>query len=87
MAAQINWADILSQRFPTFRVEETAYLSCLEIASSMEVYIEKIYEAVRHQDHVPENLKLMYHEASINGNKEVVRRIQNRISHIRRNCK
>ena len=87
MAGQMNWSQILRERYPTFKVEEDAFLESLDIAASMEVYIEKIYEAVKDDNHVPPNLKALYHEAMINGNKDVVKRIRGRISNIRRNCK
>ena len=87
MAGQINWFEMLKYRFPTFKVEEDGFLESLDIACSMEVYIERIYQAIKDVPHVPDNLKAMYHEAMINGNKEVVKRIKGRISNIRRNCK
>ena len=87
MAEGMNWSEILKDRFPTYKIEEDTFIECLDIASSMEVYIEKIYEAVKDDQNVHPNLIAMYHEASVGGNKDVVKRIRNRISNIRRNCK
>ena len=87
MAGAWNWQEILRERFPTFKVEEDAFIECLDIACSTEVYIEQIYEAIKNVNHVPNNLKALYHKAMLNGDKDVVKRIKNRISNIRRNCK
>ena len=87
MASQINWRTLLKERFPTYKVEEQAFISSLDVANSVEVYIERIYEAVKIDPNVPEALKALYREASRGGNKDVVKRIKNRIGNIRRNCR
>ena len=87
MAGQVNWEDLLRERFPTYKVEEDAFIDSLEVANSTEVYIERIYEAIKNDSSVHINLKMLYHEACAGGNKDVVKRIKNRISNIRRNCR
>ena len=87
MAAQVNWEEILKDRFPTYKVEEDAFLDSVHIASSVDVYMERIYAAILNDPSVHENLKMMYREAIIGGNSDVVKRIKNRISNIRRNCR
>ena len=87
MAALENWDEILKERFPTYKVEEDAYIDSLEVAHSTEVYIERIFEAIKNDASVHDNLKLMYREALDGGNKDVVKRIKNRISNIHRNCR
>ena len=87
MAGQVNWEELLKDRFPTYKVEEDAYIDSLEVANSTEVYMERIYEAIRNDATVHVNLKLLYHEAIDGGNKDVVKRIRNRISNIMRNCR
>ena len=87
MAAQLDWERLLKERFPIFKVEEQAYIESLDIATSTEVYIERIYFAIRTDVNVPENLKALYEEASRGGDKDVVKRIKNRIGNIRRNCR
>ena len=87
MASQVNWDELLKERFPTFKCEEEAYLNSLNIASSVDVYCEQIYEAIKSDSNVPDALKAMYKEAVQGGNKDVVKRIKNRIGNIRRNCR
>ena len=87
MAAQLDFDELLKERFPTFKVEEEAFLDSLEIANCTDVYMERIYEAIRGDPSVPVNLKVMYREAVHGTNKDVAKRIRNRISNIRRNCK
>ena len=87
MAGQINWYALLKERFPIFKVEEDAYIASLHIATSAEIYMEQIYEAIKNDVHVPDSLKALYREASRGGDQHVVRRIKNRIGNIRRNCR
>ena len=87
MAGQVNWEQILKDRFPTYKVEEDAFLDSLEVAHSMEVYMQRIYEAIRNDNTVHVHLKMLYREAVDGGNNDVVKRIRNRISNIRRNCR
>ena len=88
MAQQLDWPTLLKERFPIFKVEEEAYVDSLEIATSTEVYIERIYLAILSDVNVPANLKALYREASRGGgDKDVVKRIKNRIGNIRRHCR
>ena len=87
MAGQVNWDELLKYRFPTYKVEEDAFIDSLEVANSTEVYIERIYEAIRNDESVHIHLKMMYREAIHGENKDVLKRIKNRISNIRRNCR
>ena len=87
MASNIDWALVLRDRFATFKVEENAFVESLKICNSTEVAIERIYEAIKEDDAVPRNLKLMYREAIFGDNEKVKGRIRNRISNIRRHLK
>ena len=87
MANQIDWNAILKDRFPTFKTEEECFLNSLSIASSMEVYIEQIYEGIKNDANVPANLVALYKEAAAGGNPLVVRRIRNRVGNIRRSLR
>ena len=87
MAGQVNWEQILKDRFPTYKVEEDAFIDSLQVAHNIEVYMERIYDAIRNDPNVHVNLKMLYREAISGGNNDVVKRIKNRISNIRRNCR
>ena len=87
MASNVDWPSIMKDRFATFKVEENAFLESLKICNSTEVAIAKIYEGIKDLDEIPDSLILMYREAAYGENKDVKRRIRNRISNIRRNLK
>ena len=87
MASNIDWEDVLKDRFPTFKVEELAFIESLKIANSTEVAAERIYEAIKTNDEIPENLKILYKEAVYGSQEKVRLRIRNRIGNIRRNNK
>ena len=84
MACNIDWEEILKDRFVTFKVEETAFIESLQICNSSEIAAEKIYETIKFDEDVPENLILMYKEAVYSENEKVKSRIKNRIANIRR---
>ena len=77
----------MKDRFATFKVEETAFLDSLKICNSTEVAIAKIYEAIKDLEDMPSSLIMMYREAAYGEDKQVKRRIRNRISNIRYNLK
>ena len=84
MAENLDWDEILNDRYTTFKIEETAFAESLKIANSTEVSAEKIYEAIQDDPDVPENLKLIYREAVYGDNECAKSRIKNRISNMRR---
>ena len=85
MACNIDWSELLKDRFPMFKVEEVAFVESLKIANSNEVAAEGIYEAIKQQDDIPQNLKLLYKEAIYGSNEKVKGRIRGRISNMHRN--
>ena len=87
MASNVDWPSIMKDRFATFKIEETAFYDSLNICNSTEVAIAKIYEAIKDLQDIPNSLIMMYREAAYGDNKQVKRRIGNRISNIRRNMK
>ena len=87
MACQVDWAEILDGRYPSYKVEVVAYLDSLDISSSTEISIEYIYEQIKSDGNVCDNLKLLYHEAVFGENKSVKTRIKNRVSNFRRALK
>ena len=87
MVTNVDWVEIMKDRFATFKVEETAFYESLKICNSTEVAIAKIYESIKDLADIPSSLILMYWEAAYGDNKKVKRRIRNRISNIRRNLK
>ena len=84
MAHKIDFADLLDKKYPSYTVEVNAFLNSLEIASSTEVSINQIYQAIRNDDKVDSNLKILYHEAIYGNDPHVKKRINNRVTHFRR---
>ena len=85
MASNLDYAQIGKAKFPIYKVEENAFLESLKIANSNEVAAERIYEAIKNDEDIPENLKLLYKEAVYGSNERVKNRIRARISSFRRN--
>ena len=84
MACQVNWSKILEGRYPSYKVEVLAYLDSLDVSNSTEISIEYIYEEIKADPNVCDNLKLLYHEAVFGESKPVKTRIKNRVSNFRR---
>ena len=87
MASQLNWSEILDGWFPSYKVEVLAYLDSLDISNSSEISMEYIYEQIKSDANVSDNLKLLYHEAVFGENKAVKARIKNRVANFRRALK
>ena len=84
MASFINWSELLDQRYPSYKVEVNAFLDSLEVASSPEITIEKVYLAIKDDPQVNDNLLALYHEAIYGTNKDVKLRMKNRMSNFKR---
>ena len=80
----INWAELLEKKYNSYTVEVEAFLETAHVSKSTEISIQNIYSAIRNDDKVDSNLKLLYHETIYGTNKEVKTRIRNRVSHFRR---
>ena len=87
MASGMDWDKILEGRYPSYKVEVNAFLDSLEISSSVDITIQKIYEAIRDDEHVCDNLKSLYHEAIHGCKKAVKNHIRNRIGNFRHRLK
>ena len=87
MANNIDWLEVMRDRYPTFKLEEQGFKESLEICNSTEVAAVKIYYTIRDAGDIPENLKLMYKEAIFGFNAKVKKRIKSRIGNMRRNYK
>ena len=87
MASEQDWETILKGKYVSYNAEIDAYLDSLEIATSTEISVSKIYYAIRDNQEIHPNLISLYREALFGTNKEVKSRIQNRISNFRRNYK
>ena len=83
MASNLDWDEIFKDRHPAFKVEENAFVASLKICNSTEVAAEHIYRAIKDDKDIPENLKLIYKEAVYGSNKQVKKRIRNRMTNIR----
>ena len=78
-----DWEPILKAKYPSYKVEVEAFLESLDIATSSEISMQKIYHAIREDPKVHENLKSLYTEAVFGSNKDVCARIKNRIANFR----
>ena len=87
MASNVDWGQVLKDRFYIFKVEENAFLQSLDICNSSDVAAQKIYETIRNDSEIPANLKLMYKEFLFGTHVKVKKRIKSRISNMRRNFK
>ena len=84
MAQKIDFAELLDKKYPSYTVEVTAFLNSLDIASSTEVSIRHIYQAICNDDKVDSNLKILYHESIYGTDPHVKKRINNRVTHFQR---
>ena len=82
-----DWDQLLKAKYSLFKVEVQAYLDNLDIATSSDISMAHIFNAIRNDSKVNENLKLWYREALYGKNKDVKVRIRNRIANFRRTLK
>ena len=87
MASGIDWSSLLEKKYSSYKVEVNAFLDSLDIANSIEISIQHIYEAIKGDSKVHENLKALYCEAINGTNREVKNRIRNRVSNFKRALK
>ena len=77
----------MKERFPTFKVEEWAFVNSLKVCNSTDVSAEKIYDVIKDDCDVPNNLKALYRVCVFGTGKEVKTRIRNRIANIRQSVR
>ena len=87
MDQQTSFSQLLMKTYPSYRVEVEAFIENAHISKSTNVSVDKIYEAIRDDPDVNENLKLLYREALYGSNKDVKSRIRNRVANFRRGTK
>ena len=87
MATQINWQELCDACYPSFKLEVNAFLDSLDVSNSTEISMEFIYNIIKSDGQVPDNLKLLYQEAIFGSNVKVRNRIKNRVSHFHRSLK
>ena len=61
-----------------------AFLEGLDVSNSNEILVEIIFEAIRCNDTIPENLKLLYGEAANGTDREVKARMKGRVANFKR---
>ena len=83
MASQVNWSKILDQRFPSYKLEVTAFLDTLHISKSTDVSIEKIYNVIKDDSNIPDDLKMLYKECIHGSDKNVKLRIHNHVGNFK----
>ena len=84
MAVFIDFTELLEKKYPSYTVEVNAFLNSLDVASSTEISIGLIYQAIRNDNNVDANLKLLYREAIFGNDPNVKKRITNRVNHFHR---
>ena len=84
MDNQIDWAEILDKKYPSYTTEVQTFLDNAHISNSTDVSMIKIYDVIVHDPNVSEVLKMLYHEAIYGCNKDVKLRIRNRVANFRR---
>ena len=87
MASPINWEELIAGRYPSYMVEVNAFLESLEVSSSSEISLEKIYFAIKDDPQINSNLVLLYREAVLGTNKDVKARMKSRMSNFKRTLK
>ena len=87
MASSINWKQIIRARYPSYTVEVNAFLESLEVSSSSEISIEKVYEAIKDDPQINSNLVLLYKEAAFGTNKDVKAHMKSGMSNFKRALK
>ena len=84
MASYVNWTEIQDQRYPSYKVEVNAFLESLEVSSSPEISIEKVYHTIKDDPDINGNLVALYHEAAFRSNKDVKLHMKNCMSNFKR---
>ena len=87
MADQMYWTALLEKKYPSYKIEVDAFLNSLDISNSVEISAQFIYNVIRYDPLVNEDLKILYKEALFGENKEVKSRIKNRVSNFKRGLK
>ena len=82
-----DWEKLLKAKYNSYKVEVEAYLDSLDIATSSDISIAHIYQAIRHDEKVNPKLKMLYKEALYSSNKDVKARIRNQIANFCRSLK
>ena len=84
MVSQVDWQEILDGQYLSYTVEVNVFLDSVEVSSSPEISSEIVYDKIKADPYVCDNLKLLYHESIFGQNKKVKKRIYNRICHFLR---
>ena len=87
MASGEDWSKLIKARYPSYKVEVEAFLDSLSVSNSTELSIAGIFDAIKYEDHVDDNLKLLYGEAVMGTDKDVKARIKSRVSNFKRALK
>ena len=87
MADNVDWADLLEKKYPSYKVEVQAFLDTAHISRSTDVSMNEIYNIICDDPNVSDTLKMLYHEAIFGSNKDVKNRICNRVANFCRSLK
>ena len=87
MASNIDWSSLLVPRYPSYKLEVEAFLDGLGVSASSDILLHKMYQAIRLEPEVSENLKLLYREALYGTQREVKARMRGRVANFKRALK
>ena len=87
MASGEDWSKLIKARYPSYKVEVEAFLDSLSVSNSTELSIAGIFDAIKYEDHVDDNLKLLYGEAVMVTDTDVKARIKSHVSNFKRALK
>ena len=87
MASSTDWTPLLDARYASYTVEVEAFLDSLSVSNSNEVSVEYIFNAIKYDPSIPDNLKLLYGEAVHGTDKEVRTRMKSRVANFKRTLK
>ena len=82
-----DWEKLLKAKYNSYKVEVQAYLDSLDIATSSDISIAHIYQAIRNEQKVNPKLKMLYRDALYGSNKDVKTRIRNWVANFCRSLK
>ena len=75
------------EKFPILVVEDSLFLDTILTSNCADVFAKHIYDVIKDDDEVAENLKNIYREGLYGKDKNIKRRLHNRIYAMRRNNK
>ena len=87
MGTPVDWKQLLVPRYPSYKVEVEAFLDSLDVSNSTDICIQYIFDKIKYNDDILDNLKLLYGEAVHGIDKDVKVRMKCRVENFKRGLK